>query len=71
MSLWKAIEHGKEHREINRCHDGCRCERCRMNLLYSTVHRAPVDDDGSIIGDRRIIRGVKALKNGVTKNYKG
>lgn len=70
MSLWKAIIHGKEHRDIYHCHD-CRCERCRMNLLYSSVHRAPVDDDGNIIGDRSINNAVKALKNGVTKNYKG
>ena len=71
MSLWKSIEHGKEHRNIRHTHDGCRCESCRMSLLYSSVHRAPVDDSGRIIGDNSIKNAVKSLKNGVTKNYKG
>ena len=70
MSLWKAIEHNKEHRDIRHYHD-CRCERCCMNRLYSAMHRASVDDNGDIIGNRRVIRGVKALKNGVTNKYKG
>lgn len=71
MSLWKAIEHGKEHRDIRHTHDVCRCERCRMNLLYNSLHRSPVDDEGKVIGGSRVSTKRKALKNGVTKNYKG
>jgi ferredoxin len=70
MSLFKAIEHGKEHRK-HICHDGCRCERCRMNLLIGSVRRAPVDDEGKIIGNRSIMNAYKSMKGGVTKNYKG
>lgn len=71
MSLWKAITHGKEHREINRCHDGCRCERCRMNLVSRYIRQAPVDDEGNIAGNGRLVHKVKAFKNGVTNTYKG
>lgn len=71
MSLWKAIEHGKEYRKINRCHDGCSCEYCCMGRVSKYIRQAPIDNDGNIIGSDRLIRKVKALKNGVTKNYKG
>ena len=71
MSLWKSIEHGKDHRNIRKTHTACSCERCQKNLLIRNIKQAPVGDDGNILLDRRLSNKYKSMKNGTGKNYRG